>query len=193
MNLAVMEILLMAWRQNNVIFKGCCQSAVPLLSQYGKEIHMQISFYDTRISDEGTTTLIKEKTMHYEAAYLQTPESISKMMCTLVNMDKLAEEHCYMVALNSKCRIIGMFLISKGTVDVSLINPREVLIRALLIGASQIVFSHNHPSGITTPSKFDITVTKQLREACELIHIPLTDHIIIGKNNYFSFHEAGML
>lgn len=154
---------------------------------------MQISFYDTRISDEGTTVLVKEKSMYYETAVIQSPESFSKMIQALVPMEKLAEEHCYMAAMNSKCRLLGLFFLSKGTVNANMLSPREVLIRALHIGASQIVLFHNHPSGDATPSKEDIAATKQMQDACKLVRIYLADHIIIGKNNYFSFFEAGEL
>ena len=61
------------------------------------------------------------------------------MMRKLLNMGQMAEEHCYMIAMNSSCKVLGIFLISKGTVNVSLISPREVYIRALLSGAVQIV------------------------------------------------------
>lgn len=154
---------------------------------------MQIPFYDTRISDEGTTILVKEKSMYYETAVLNSPEGFSKMIQTLIPIDKLAEEHCYMAAMNCKCHIIGLFFLSKGTVNTSQLSPREILIRALLVGASQIVVFHNHPSGDATPSKEDIAATKRIQDACKLIRIYLTDHIIIGRSNYFSFLEAGAL
>lgn len=154
---------------------------------------MQISFYDTRISEDGTTVLVKEKSMYYETTALKSPESFSKMIQALIPMDKLAEEHCYMAALNCKCRLLGLFFLSKGTVNANQLSPREVLIRALLIGASQIVIFHNHPSGDATPSKEDVTATKQMQNACNLIRIYLADHIIIGRDNYFSFLEAGVL
>ena len=98
-----------------------------------------------------------------------------------------------MIAMNSSCRVLGIFLISKGTANVSLITPREVYIRALLSGAVQIVLCHNHPSGNAVPSEQDIAITRKIKEAGELININLADHIIIGSDSYLSFKEAEIL
>ena len=115
------------------------------------------------------------------------------MLQTLLHMDELAEEHCYMIALNSSCKILGMFLLSKGTVSESLLSPREVFLRAALIGAVQIILCHNHPSGNPVPSECDMELTKRLKDCGELLNICLADHIIIGHNSYLSFREAKLL
>lgn len=154
---------------------------------------MLIHFYDTRVTDDNTTILVQEKSVDYKTGNLNNPEKIAQMMQMLVHMDTLAEEHCYMIALNNSCQILGIFFISKGTVNSSLISPREIFVRALLSGAVCIVLCHNHPSKNTTPSRSDINITKQIEKAGELINISLTDHIIIGRNSYFSFKESGML
>lgn len=154
---------------------------------------MRINFYDARIIDDGITTLVKEKGTNYETLMMNSPQNISLMMRTLLHMDELAEEHCYMIALNSSCRILGIFLLSKGNVSASIVTPREVFMRAALIGAVQLILCHNHPSGSPAPSENDIKVTKQIRAAGELLNICLADHIIIGKGCYFSFRETDML
>ena len=100
---------------------------------------MRINFYDTRIANDGTTILVKEKGINYEGANIKHPENIVLMLQSLLHIGELAEEHCYLIALNSSCRILGIFFLSKGTVYASLVSPREVFIRALLIGAVQIV------------------------------------------------------
>lgn len=154
---------------------------------------MRINFYDAMLTDGGRTTLVKEKAVNYDAGKMNTPESVVMIMRGLLHMEQMAEEHCYMVALNSSYRIIGMFLLSKGTVNAALITPREVYIRALLVGAVQIIVCHNHPSGGVTPSNQDLSVTKQLKEVGELININLADHIIIGSDGFLSFKQEGML
>ena len=98
-----------------------------------------------------------------------------------------------MIAMNSSCKVLGIFLISKGTVNVSLISPREVYIRALLSGAVQIVLCHNHPPGCAVPSESDMEATKKVKEAGKLMGIALADHIIIGGDSYLSFKEAEIL
>ena len=86
-----------------------------------------------------------------------------------------------------------MFFLSKGTISASLLAPREVFMRAVLIGAVQIILCHNHPSGNTVPSDNDFKLTERIKKAGELLNIPLADHIIIAKNNYLSFKEANLL
>ena len=154
---------------------------------------MRINFYEAILSEDGRASLVKEKGTNYEAGKLNNPEDIVLMMRKLLHMEKMAEEYCYMIALNSSCKVLGIFFISKGTVNVSLITPREVYIRALLSGAVQIILCHNHPSGSAEPSEMDIVITKKIKEAGELININLADHIIIGSDTYLSFKEAGIL
>lgn len=154
---------------------------------------MRINFYDTRVAKDGTTILVKEKGINCESQKMDCPKEISRMLKTLLHMDELAEEHCYMVALNNSCRVLGIFFLSKGTVSTSLVSPREIFIRALLVGAVQVIFCHNHPSGDTVPSRTDMETTQRVKKAGELVNIPLIDHIIIGGSSYFSFSEAKML
>lgn len=152
---------------------------------------MRINFYDTRLSDDGRTILVKEKAVNYDIEKADNPKDIVLMMQTLLHMDKLAEEHSYMLGLNNACKIIGIFFISKGTVNGSLMSARELYIRALIIGASMIIVCHNHPSGNAYASDSDIATTNKIREAGELLGIRLIDHIIIG-DGYYSFNENGM-
>lgn len=154
---------------------------------------MRIDFYDTRITDNNRTVLVKEKGVNYGCQKADSPKVISLMLKELLHMDELAEEHCYLIALNASCRLIGMFLLSKGTVNESLASPQEVFLRAALIGAVQIILCHNHPSGNPVPSECDMNLTKRLKSCGELLDICLADHIIIGHSSYLSFREAKLL
>lgn len=154
---------------------------------------MRINFYDARIADNDRTILVKEKGINYESTKINGPKEISLMLKALLHMDELAEEHVYMIALNTACKILGMFLISKRTICTSLVSPREIFLRAALIGAVQIVLVHNHPSGKPVPSECDVELTKRLKAGGELLNICLADHIIIGQNSYLSFKEAKLL
>lgn len=98
-----------------------------------------------------------------------------------------------LLMLNTKSKLIGESNISKGTVNASLISPRELFIEALENSAVSIILLHNHPSGDPTPSKEDILLTKRVKEAGDLIGITLLDHIIIGNNCYISFSEQQMI
>lgn len=154
---------------------------------------MRIDFYDARIADHDRTILVKEKGINYEYKKMNSPKEISLMLKKLLHMDELAEEHVYMIALNNSCKILGMFFLSKGTICTSLVSPREVFLRATLIGAVQIILCHNHPSGNPVPSECDIDLTERLKNCGELLNICLADHIIIGHDSYLSFKEAKLL
>lgn len=95
-----------------------------------------------------------------------------------------------MLAFNNKCSLIGVFQISHGTVNSSLLSPREIFIRATLSTATRIVLIHNHPSGDPAPSAEDIKITKRVREAGELLQIELMYHIIIG-DSFISLKSEG--
>ena len=98
-----------------------------------------------------------------------------------------------LLMLDTKSKLLGESNISKGTVNASLVSPRELFIEALDCGAVSIILLHNHPSGDPTPSQADILFTKRVKEAGELIGISLLDHIIIGNNCYISFAEQNMI
>ncbi len=104
-------------------------------------------------------------------------------------VDKLQDEnkeHFYALLLNTKNQIISEELISVGTLNSSLIHPREVFNPAIKASANSIILVHNHPSGDCTPSSEDKEVTKIITNAGDILGIKVLDHIIIGKENYFS-------
>ncbi len=95
--------------------------------------------------------------------------------------------------LDRKNVLIADEMQQTGTVDHTPVYPREVVKRALELGASSIIMVHNHPSGDPTPSKGDIEMTTEVREACEKLGISLHDHLIIGKSGHASFKSLGLL
>ena len=119
------------------------------------------------------------------------PSSIAEYYMEEMRHQK--QEHIKLLMLNSKSKLLGESDISKGTVNASLISPRELFIEALNKQAVSIILIHNHPSGDPTPSKTDILLTNRVKEAGELIGIELLDHIIIGDNCYSSFAEMELV
>jgi DNA repair protein RadC len=97
------------------------------------------------------------------------------------------------VFLNTKNEVINWEVISIGSLNASIVHPREVFNRAIKRNAASLIAVHNHPSGHIDPSKEDVNITKRLFEAGQLIGIPLIDHIIIGKEKYYSFKEENQL
>lgn len=154
---------------------------------------MRINFFDTRITEEHQTMLVKEKAVNYGVEILDSPKSVVEMINELLALNTKGEEHCYMLAMNIKCRIIGIFFLSKGTLTQSLVGTREVFMRALLIGAAHIILLHNHPSTYCKPSSSDIALTKRMKEAGSLLGVSLADHIIVGGDNFYSFKEHEIL
>ena len=108
--------------------------------------------------------------------------------------NKFINEHqeCfYAVYLDSSKKIMKVKLLFKGTLDHSLVHPREIFKEAYLISASSIICIHNHPSGNINPSKEDKMLTNNLVRIGLLHGIPIIDHVIIGQSNYYSFFENG--
>lgn len=98
----------------------------------------------------------------------------------------LHQEHFLVVNLDVKNHVINFELIFKGSLDISIVHPREIFNFAISNNAAKIICAHNHPSGNIQPSKQDLLVTKALREAGELLGIELIDHIIVSNSDYYS-------
>lgn len=118
-----------------------------------------------------------------------TPASIARYYMEDLRHQK--QERMKLLLLNTRSRLIGESEVSKGTVNASIVSPRELFIEALQKNAVSIVLLHNHPSGDPTPSREDILVTKKVQEAGYMIGVELLDHIIIGDNRYVSLKEQG--
>ncbi len=102
-------------------------------------------------------------------------------------------EYIFLLLLDSGLHLIEERILSKGTVNASLLSPREVFINAFQGKAANIMLLHNHPGGNPTPSENDLRITERVREVGQMVDIPLFDHIIIGDNSYFSFQESHLM
>ncbi len=120
-----------------------------------------------------------------------TPETIARYYMEDLRHQK--QEAMKLLLLNTKSRLIGESDISRGTVNASVISPRELFVEALQKDAVSIILLHNHPSGDPAPSREDILITRRVHEAGMMIGVELLDHIIIGDNRYSSMREAGIL
>lgn len=107
------------------------------------------------------------------------------------------KEHFFLILLDTRSKAIQVDVCSVGTLNVSLVHPREVFVRAIAESAAQIIIAHNHPSGICDPSDADITITNRLREAGKVIGIELLDHVIFTLESkpltYYSFSGARLI
>jgi DNA repair protein RadC len=101
------------------------------------------------------------------------------------------EEHFAVLALDARRRVLAAELISQGTLTQTMAHPREVFRSAIKLGAASVVVGHNHPSGDPSPSPDDRLLTRRLREAAEVLAVPLLDHVIVGEPGHYSFSASG--
>lgn len=153
---------------------------------------MKIRKYNLEFNTSGMIQMIKESEHYFDGDSLSNASSVVSMVNRLFNLNKKAEEYVYMVALDTASHPLGVFEISHGTASASLIQPREIMQRALLCGATRFIILHNHPSGAINPSNDDMHSASIMEKAASLMRIPMLDFIIVGKD-YFSFNENNLI
>jgi len=102
-------------------------------------------------------------------------------------------EEFRVIFLDAKLRVVGEDVQQRGTVNQVYVHPREVIKSAMLHKAKSIILVHNHPSGDVTPSRADLDITDKIGVVCDAVGINLLDHIIVGKNIYYSFCDHGLI
>lgn len=122
---------------------------------------------------------------------IKNPQSVVKAIRASIK-DK-AKEHFKLILLDTRNKIIGISTISIGTLNASLVHPREIFKEAIIHNSASVVLAHNHPSGDPEPSEEDLTITKRLVKSGKILGIEVIDHIIIGKTNFSSFKERGLI
>lgn len=136
--------------------------------------------------------LVKETSWYSDKPITCSQDAVDLLAEKLGDLDR--EMFC-ILNLTTDGKVINFNLVSMGTLNASLVSPREVFKSSILSNAARIIAIHNHPSGTVSPSKQDKLITQRLREAGELLDIQLLDHVIIGGDNgrYYSFHEENLL
>lgn len=139
--------------------------------------------------------LVKEKSSLYNISSreINSDKMAYQALKEIFDMESLTEEALVLLTVNTKNRLTGCFEVSRGSLNSSIVHPREVFKRALLNNAAGIFIAHNHPSGGPEPSQEDILLTKRLVEAGNIIGIELLDHIIVGDNSYISLKRKGII
>jgi DNA repair protein RadC len=122
---------------------------------------------------------------------LHNPEQIYHFLKDQYEMK--TQEHLIALFLNTKGQLIKKEVLFIGSLNASLIHPRTIFRSAVQHSAAAMILCHNHPSGDPTPSHHDIDMTKRIVESSDMMDIPLMDHIIIGRDKYFSFKEKGVI
>ena len=130
-----------------------------------------------------------------EQAAIKGPADVGNHLRKLLRKEDMLSrerEHFWIIILNTRNRIRFVELVSLGTLNATLVHPREVYRRAIKAGASALIIGHSHPSGDCEPSEDDISLTRRLVEAGKIIGIEILDHIIIGTTT-LSFKEKGLM
>lgn len=148
-----------------------------------------ITEYKTEIDETRRVRIVKEKEFNYSERQIVNPIDIVQMLNNIYRMNRLAEEHCYLVCMDTKCNIIGVFQIAHGTVHEAIVSSRDVFMKTLMLGAKRIIVVHNHPSFDVSPSNVDIKLYEKLKQGADLLDVELCDFIIIGGEQYMSFDE----
>jgi DNA repair protein RadC len=134
--------------------------------------------------------LVKDSNVPSDKKRIGSPSDVVGMFKTY--LDGADREHFCIAMLDRKGNLLGLNTVSIGSLNSSVVHPREVFKPAIVIGAASIILCHNHPSGDTSPSREDIDVTKKLVEGGKLLGIEILDHVIIG-DRYYSMAEHGQI
>jgi DNA repair protein RadC len=156
----------------------------------GSQNMTQTSFASTPVV---SIQMIRERELLYNGARLTTPEQAAEAFCALIgNPDR---EYFVCLLLDGKNRISGINTVSQGSLNQSIVHPRETFKAAILANSAAIILAHNHPTGDLTPSSEDIAITRRLKEAGDILGIRVLDHIIIDTEtgNNMSFVNQGLL
>lgn len=136
------------------------------------------------------TVVIREDAPLWVNTRFTRPAQVFEMFCYLNNETK---EHFITLHIDGKNRIMCKETVSIGSLNQSIVHPREVFKTALLSNAAAILLLHNHPTGDPSPSNEDRSITRRLIECGQLIGIQVLDHIIIGADGFISFVEEGLM
>ena len=138
-----------------------------------------------------TIKMEKVKSMLVENKKIISPKEVYKIVSEYLN--GVDREHLVLLTLDTKNCINSITTVSIGSLNTSIVHPREVFKTAIISNASSIILAHNHPSGDPTPSKEDINITDRIKESGKILGIDLLDHLIIGDDSYISLKEKGIL
>jgi DNA repair protein RadC len=138
--------------------------------------------------------LVKEKVGRYELPRKTgSPEDAYRAITTITNVQEEAQEVFGILILNTKNKIVAVHEVSRGTLNASMVHPREAFKLAVLHNAAAIICFHNHPSGDPEPSRDDMVITERLKNAGKILGISVFDHIIVGDGRYVSLKERGVM
>ena len=133
------------------------------------------------------------KNYNFDGKTINSSSRAASIIDSVLNISNATQEIFGIVTLDTQKNVTGIFEVTKGIIDESVVHPREVFQRAILQNAHSILLFHNHPGGGRKPSNSDIKTTNRLLESAKILGIEILDHIIIVQNGYTSFREEGYM
>ena len=140
--------------------------------------------FDVRLVRDGRVATL-------EPTIIRRPEDTLPVL--EAELSELAYERFIALALNTKNHVTAVLPVSSGSLNASIVHPRELFQRAILANCASLILAHNHPSGDPAPSPEDLALTRKLIDAGLLLDIPVLDHIVLGYGRYVSFKERGLI
>ena len=144
----------------------------------------------TEYTMEELLQMVREKSQEYRVNRITSASDVYSLLHQYSTAEK---EHFLLVTLDGSSQVIKQRVIHIGTLNQSLVHPREIFRPAIQDNSAGIIIAHNHPSGTLEASRADIQITDRLKEVAKLVGIELLDHVIISKNGYYSFSDEGLL
>lgn len=126
-----------------------------------------------------------------ERAIIRTPDDVAALLMPRFRYE--TKESFIAILLSTKNHVLKTAVISVGSLNASIVHPRELFREAINASAAAVILAHNHPSGDPAPSPEDVSLTRKLVDAGKLLDIPVLDHIVLGDGKYISFKEKGIL
>ncbi len=134
--------------------------------------------------------MVREASLLYPQRRIRMARDVVELFLTF--LDETDREQFFLLCLNTKNEPTALHTVSIGSLDASIVHPREVFKTAILSNAASVIVAHNHPSGDPTPSREDIQVTRKLQQAGDMLGITVLDHIVVGTEGaYYSLKEKG--
>ena len=140
--------------------------------------------FDVRLVRDGRVATL-------EPTIIRRPEDTLPVL--EAELSELGYEKFIALALNTKNHVTAVLPVSSGSLNASIVHPRELFQRAILANCASLILAHNHPSGDPAPSPEDLALTRKLIDAGLLLDIPVLDHIVLGYGRYVSFKERGLI
>jgi len=134
--------------------------------------------------------MVQEKALEYKSDRIT---SAADAYASLAEYACESKEHFLLITLDGASKVIEKRVIHIGTLNQSLVHPREVFRPAILDNAAGVIIAHNHPSGTLEASRADVQITQRLKDVAKLVGIELLDHVILSKHGYYSFSDEGIL